>query len=92
MQPAETSATRGTANAERVRGLSDDQLIAQVESRGGISPPHSEMEMQRRLKEAIVDLTQETTKARWRALWGSVAIAALTVALIALTIVLALKA
>jgi hypothetical protein len=50
------------------------------------------MEMQRRLKDAIVGLTTETTKARWWAFWGSLAIGALTLVLVALTIVLALKA
>jgi hypothetical protein len=48
--------------------------------------------MQRRLKDSIDGLTRETARARCWAFWGSVSIAALTVVLIALTVVLALKA
>ena len=48
--------------------------------------------MQRRLKDSIEQLTKETARARWWAFWGSVAIAALTIVLVVLTIVLVLKA
>jgi len=48
--------------------------------------------MQRRLKDSIEALTREISRARWWAFWGSLAIGALTLVLIALTIVLALKA
>lgn len=75
-----------------LRSLSDDELIAQAEFRNSLSRPRHEMEMQRRLKDSIEALTVETTKARWWAFWGSAAIVALTLVLVALTIVLALKA
>jgi hypothetical protein len=50
------------------------------------------MEMQRRLKDSIEALAAETSKARWWVFWGVVAIGALTLVLVTLTIVLALKA
>jgi len=56
---------RGVASAHGLRGLPDDELIAQSPARSSLSYAHHEMEMQRRLKDAIVDLTTETTKARW---------------------------
>lgn len=55
--------------------LSDDELIAQAPARTSLSRPRHEIEMQRRLKDAIIGLTTETTKARWWAFWGAVAIA-----------------
>lgn len=82
---------QGIAAARGLRDLSDDELIAQAEARTSLSHPYHEMEMQRRLKDAIVGLTMESTKARWWAFWGVVAIGALTLVLVALTIVLALK-
>jgi hypothetical protein len=82
----------GVAAARGLRDLSDDELIAQAEARTSLSHPYHEMEMQRRLKDSIQALTNETAKARWWAFWGSVAIGALTLVLVALTIVLALKA
>jgi hypothetical protein len=83
---------QGIAAARGLRDLSDDELIAQAQARTSFSYPYHEMEMQRRLKDAIVGLTVETTKARWWAFWGVVAIGVLTLVIIALTIVLALKA
>jgi hypothetical protein len=83
---------RGVSAVRGLRELTDDELIAQSPSRSSLSYPHHEMEMQRRLKDSIQALTNETAKARWWALWGSVAIGALTLVLVALTIVLALKA
>jgi hypothetical protein len=50
------------------------------------------MEMQRRLKDSIMELTRETARARWWAFWAALAIVALTLVLVALTIVLANKA
>lgn len=94
----EQNARKAEAHREQVvtgirllRGLSDDELIAQAPARTSLSHPHHEMEMERRLKDSIEALTRETAKARWWAFWGSVAISALTVALVALTVVLALK-
>jgi hypothetical protein len=102
---AKVSANRKKADEERtasrerrllraagLREMTDDELIMQSPARSSLSYAHHEMEMQRRLKDSIEALTRETAKARWWALWGSVTIAALTVALVALTIVLALKA
>jgi hypothetical protein len=50
------------------------------------------MEMQRRLKVAIAELTRETAKARIWAAWSAGVIVVLTLVLVALTIVLAMKA
>jgi hypothetical protein len=88
---AATARERGITAAQGLQNLSDEELISQSPARSSLSYAHHEMEMQRRLKDAIVGLTTETTKARWWALWGAVAISALTLVLIALTIVLALK-
>jgi hypothetical protein len=83
---------RAVSGVRSLRDLSDDELIAASPARSSLSHPHHEMEMQRRLKDSIEALTKETAKARWWAFWGSVVIGALTVVLVALTIVLALKA
>ncbi|MGH3295762.1 MAG: hypothetical protein ACRDP7_28580 [Trebonia sp.] len=92
MQLAASARERGIAVARGLQGLSDDELISRAPARTSLSQPHHEMEMQRRLKDAIIGLTAETTKGRWWAFWGVVAVSALTLALVALTIVLALKA
>lgn len=79
----------------RIRGLqelTDDELIATSPARSSLSYAHNEMEMQRRLKDSIDALTKETAKARWWAFGGSVAIGVLTLVLVALTIILAMKA
>jgi hypothetical protein len=84
---------RGVSAVRGLRDLTDDELIAQTRGQSSTAPaPHHEMEMQRRLKDSIEELTKETSRARWWAFWGSVAIGALTLVLVALTIVLALKA
>jgi hypothetical protein len=83
---------RGVSAVRSLQELADDELIAQAPARTSLSHPHHEMEMQRRLKDSIDRLTRETARARWWAFWGSAAIAALTVVLVVLTIVLALKA
>jgi hypothetical protein len=82
---------QGVSAVRSLQELTDDELIAQAPARSSLSHPHHEMEMQRRLKDAIVALTTETTKARWWAFWGAIAIGVLTLVLVALTIVLALK-
>lgn len=89
-----TAAARqqGVSAVRGLRELTDDELIAQSPARTSLSQPHHEMEMQRRLKDSIQALTKETARARWWAFWGSAAIAALTVVLVVLTVVLALKA
>jgi hypothetical protein len=83
---------QGVASARRLQSLSDDELIAEVRPQSSLSRPVHEMEMQRRLKDSIEGLTKETARARWWAFWGSLAIGALTLVLVALTIVLAMKA
>lgn len=75
-----------------LRKLTDAELIAKDPALANLSHQQLEMEMQRRLKDSIEELTKETAKARWWAFWGSAAIAALTVVLVVLTVVLALKA
>ncbi|WP_187366070.1 hypothetical protein [Trebonia kvetii] len=47
--------------------------------------------MQRRLKSAVEDLTAESVRARRSAFWIGVIVVALTLVLMALTIVLAVK-
>jgi hypothetical protein len=44
---------------EGLAALSDDELIAAAEARTSLSHPYHEMEMQRRLKSAVEDLTAE---------------------------------
>jgi hypothetical protein len=83
---------RGIAGVRSLQELPDDELIARAPARTSLSLPRHEMEMQRRLKDSIEELTKETSRARWWAFWGSVAIGALTLVLVALTIILALKA
>jgi hypothetical protein len=75
-----------------LREMTDDELILRSPARSSLSYAHEEMEMQRRLKDSVEALTRETAKARWWAFWGSVVIGVLTLVLVALTIVLALKA
>ena len=78
----------------QIRGLaslSDEQLMARAPARTPAAFPWHEMEMQRRLKDSIEALTKETTRARWWAFWGTGAIVALTLALVALTVVLAVR-
>ena len=53
--------------------------------------PWHEMEMQRRLKDSIERLTAETSLARWWAFWRTVTIGLLTLVLIALTVILAVR-
>jgi len=68
--------------------LSDAELIATDPS---IPSTRNQMEMQRRLKVAIEALTAETVLGRKVATWLAVIIAALTAALVALTVVLAVR-
>jgi hypothetical protein len=46
---------RVIAGISSLRDLPDDELIAKVGPRNTFTPPHEEMEMQRRLKDAIPD-------------------------------------
>jgi hypothetical protein len=82
---------RAVSGVRSLRDLTDDELIAQAPARTSLSQPHHEMEMQRRLKDSIEALTAETKLARRSATRWSLAIAALTAVILALTVVLALK-
>ena len=84
---------RSVSAVRGLQDLTDDELIAQTRGQSSTAPaPHHEMEMQRRLKDSIDELTKETSRARWWAFWGSLAIGVLTVVLVVLTVVLALRA
>jgi hypothetical protein len=50
---------RQIANVNSLRELPDDELIAQIGPRNSFTFPHGEMELQRRLKDAIEMLTGE---------------------------------
>jgi len=89
---AEAGRERRVSRIRGLRELTDDELIALSPARSSLSYAHNEMEMQRRLKDSIEALTAETAKARRWSLGESAVIAALTVVLVVLTIVLALKA
>jgi hypothetical protein len=82
-------------NVNRLAGLSDAELIA---TNPGRANPTHEMELTRRLREAISDLTAETIEARrsadrqsGRLVGVTVAIAVMTGVLLALTVVLAVR-
>ena len=80
----------------RQRGhLSDEELIARVP---GFPGPGYQMEVRRRLKDAITDLTRETVaagkssdRAAHRLVWLTVVLVVLTAVLVALTVVLAVR-
>jgi hypothetical protein len=72
----------------RLSDVSDEELIATDTS---IPSARNQMEMQRRLKVAIEGVTTEIVAARKSANSAAVAIIVLTAALVALTVVLALK-
>jgi hypothetical protein len=94
LRTAYATAVARQADAVRInnlRALSEDELIAQAPNRTPLSSPDHEMELQRRLKDSIEALTAETTKARIWAAWGTGVLGALTLVLVALTIVLALR-
>jgi hypothetical protein len=82
-------------SVNRLAGLSDAELIA---STPAIPSQDHQMEMNRRLKVAIAELTAETVAARrsseragTRLVWLTAVVVLLTAALVALTIVLAVK-
>jgi hypothetical protein len=79
---------RDVDGVRRMAGLSGAELIAADVS---IPSARNQMEMQRRLKVAIEALTAETVLGRKVATWLAVIIAALTAALVALTVVLAVR-
>jgi hypothetical protein len=82
-------------SVNQLGNLSDAELIANAP---GIPNVSHQMEMDRRLKVAIMDLTTETIAARkasdrtaGRLVWLTVVLVILTAALVALTVVLAVK-
>jgi hypothetical protein len=82
-------------SVNQLANVSDAELIATSPSIQNVT---HQMEMDRRLKVAIVDLTTETIAARKssdraaaRLLWLTVILVVLTTALVALTVVLSLK-
>lgn len=85
---AEVARQRSAAEINRLRTLSDDELIADAPFRTGLSRADHEMEMQRRLKDAILAQVVESRKGRIWGAYGTAVIAALTIVLIVLTIVL----
>lgn len=91
-QESTAARQKGVSAVRGLQDLTDEELIAQSPARSSLSVAHHEMEMQRRLKESIKALTDETARARRWAFWGAVAIGALTLVLVALTIVIVLKA
>jgi hypothetical protein len=88
---AASSRSQAIAGARRLQDLADDELIAAAPPQSSLARPHHTMEMQRRLKDSIEALTAESRKARIWAAWGSAVVGALTLVLVALTIVLAMK-
>lgn len=87
-QRAEIARQQVVSGVRSLRDLPDDELIAAAPAHTSLSRPHHEMEMQRRLKDAVIALTEESKTARAWAAWGSAVIAVLTVVLIVLTVVL----
>lgn len=84
----QSAAAMRLGSVKELAGLSDEELIAKDPS---IPSRSHQMELERRLKVAITDLTAETRKARVWAAWGTGVIAVLTLALVALTVVLAVN-
>jgi hypothetical protein len=85
---ADAAHKRAIAGINSLRDLPDDELISKVGPRNTFSYPHEEMEMQRRLKDAIEANTREGAAGRRAANRIGWILIALTLALVALTIVL----
>jgi hypothetical protein len=85
---ADAADQKTIANVYHLRALTDDELIAGAQARTSLSHPYHEMEMQRRLKDAILAQTAETTRGRIWGAWGTAVIAVLTIVVIVLTVVL----
>jgi hypothetical protein len=86
---------QNVSNVEGLAALSDAELIATAP---GIRTDRHELELSRRLKSAIEELTAETIAARAssdrasaRIAWLNVLLVVLTAALLALTVVLAVR-
>lgn len=92
----EKQRARAADHVDKLPDLSDDELIASMPA-GQVSATNH-MELTRRLKNAIEELTGETITARrssekasTRVLWLNILLVLLTAALVALTVVLAVK-
>ena len=79
---------RVIAGISSLRDLPDDELIAKVGPRNTFTSPHEEMEMQRRLKDAILAQIAESRRGRIWGAWGTAVMALLAIVGIALTVVL----
>jgi methyl coenzyme M reductase gamma subunit len=85
---ADAAHKRVTAGVRSLRDLSDDELIAKVGPRNTFTSPVEEMEMQRRLKDAVLAQIAESRRGRIWGAWGTVVMALLAIVGIALTVVL----
>jgi hypothetical protein len=56
---ADAAHTQQIAHLNSLRELPDDELITRIGPQNSFTPPHGEMELQRRLKDAIETLTGE---------------------------------
>jgi hypothetical protein len=79
---------RYVAQINDLRELPDDELIAKIGPRNTFTAPHAEMEMQRRLKDAIEANTREGAAGRRAANRIGWILIVLTLVLVALTVVL----
>jgi hypothetical protein len=85
---AEAAQRRSVAHVNRLRTLTDDELITDAPNRTSLSRADHEMEMQRRLKDAIEANTREGAAGRRAANRIGWILVALTLVLVALTVVL----
>jgi hypothetical protein len=87
---AEAAEQRRTT-AQELAALSDEDLITTAPAQSSLSHPYNQMEMQRRLKVAIQEQTAESVRGRKAANRVGAALILLTFALVALTVVLAVR-
>ena len=85
---ADIARQNDAAMVNHLRGLTDDELIAAAEARTSLSHPYHEMEMQRRLKDAVLAQIAESRRGRIWGAWGTAVMALLAIVGIALTVVL----
>jgi hypothetical protein len=85
---AEDARRRAVAHVNRLQALTDDELIASAPAKTSLSTPDHEMEMQRRLKDAILAQIAESRRGRIWGAWGTAVMALLAIVGIALTVVL----
>ena len=85
---ADRAHKRVIAGISSLRDLPDDELIAKAGPRNTFTSPHEEMEMQRRLKDAILAQIAESRRGRIWGAWGTAVMVLLAIVGIALTVVL----